>query len=400
MRKSTVISLAMAAMCLPMALHAADWPQFRGPNANGLAPEKGINKAWNMKPPIVQWTTPMTDNGYAGASVARGKVFIINHEGGSDIVRAISIDSGKDVWSYKYADTEKENFGFSRSTPTYDAGKLYTLSMMGKLNCLDAETGKLIWTSDLIKDFNGKRPQWETAYSPVIDGQKLIVMPGGPDAAVVTLDKLTGKAIWKSGSNVPSYATPVVATIQGKKQYVIFDTVGLMGLDAETGKQLWSFPWKTGADCNAATPLVIGDSVFITSGYNHGCAMVDIGPDGAKARWESKDMKAQFSSPLFYEGYIYGTGDPGFLMCMDPKDGKVVWKQEGFEKGSLTGVDGVMIVMDGKGGDAVMVKLTPESYQELGRFKPLGDQSWTFPTVASGKMIVRNKTMLACVAIK
>lgn len=401
MRKLIIAPLALAAICLPVVAHSADWVQFRGPSANGFAPDKGINKNWNQNPPKVLWTTPMTDNGFAAASVADGKVFVVDHEGSTDIVRAINLANGKDIWTYKYEDSDKNAFGYSRAMPIFNDGKLYTLSMLNKVHCLNAKTGKLVWSHDLQKEYNGTFPEWKIAYSPLLDKNKLIVMPGGPDAGVIALDKKTGKTLWKSGSNTPSYATPVLATIRGKKQYVIFDMACLQGLDVDTGAVLWSFPWKTGPGCNAAVPVVMGDSIFITTSYNHGSAVVDITPDGAKSRWENKDMQSHFSSPIFYEGYIYCTSDPGRLMCMDPKDGKVIWKQDGFEKGPLMGVDGVMIVMDGRNGDNVMVKLTPESYQELGRFKPLGgDSCWTCPVISNGKMIVRNKTTLACVAIK
>lgn len=403
MRKSLFVIAALAAVCLSIAASAAEWPQWMGPTANGFAPDLGINKNWNQTPPKTLWKSPMSCASYGGMCVAGGKVFVVDRvdaENGKDVIRAIDISTGKDAWTYSYSDNERDNFGWARSTPTYDKGRVYTMCKNGVVNCLDAKTGTVVWTRDLEKEFGGRKPNWEYCYSIVIDKNKLIVLPGGEKAGIAALDKMTGKTIWQNGSNIPSYATPVLAKIMGKPQYVIFDTVGLQGIDPATGAQLWSFPWKTGAECNAATPIVMGDSIFIATGYGHGCAMVDITAEGAKSRWENKDMMAHFSSPIFYKGYIYGTGDPGNLMCMDPKDGKVLWKKEGFEKGALVGVDGVMLVMDGKGGDCVMVKLAPDSYQELGRFKPLGDQSWTMPVVSNGKLFVRNKASIACIALK
>ncbi len=403
MCKCIVVFAVLAAMCVSGTLTAADWPQFKGPSADGFAPDKGINKDWTKTPPKVLWTTPMTDDGFAGVSVAGGKVFVINHEGSKDILRAIDITTGKDVWTYSYEDTDKANWGFARSTPVIDGGNVYSLSRLGILNCLEAKTGKLIWSRDICKDFNGKRPNWDYAYSPFIDKDKLIIMPGGPEAGVVALDKKTGKTvIWTGGSNVPSYATPVLAKILGKQQYVIFDTVGLAGVDVTNGKQLWSFPWKTGSECNAAGPIVMGDSVYITSGYGHGCAMVDITAEGAKSRWENKEMQAHFGSPILYKGYIYGTGDKGLLMCLDPKDGSIKWKKEGFGsgKGSIVGVDGTIIAHTGSDGDIVMVSLTPDAYTELGRIKPLEGDCWTAPVISNGKLIVRDKKQIACIAIK
>lgn len=395
--------LALAATgCGPNAVAAGgDWPQFRGPTANGIAPDTGINKSWNTKPPKILWKVALSDDGYAGPSVADGKVFVIDHQGKNDIVRAINIANGEDEWQFPYEDTDKPNTGFARATPVIDQGRVYTLSRLGMLNCLDIKRGKPIWARDIIKEFNGRRPGWDFSYSPLVDKNKLIVLPGGPNAGVVALDKKTGKTIWQGGpSEVPGYATPVAATILGKPQYVIFTTVGLSGIDASNGKVLWSYRWKTGSDVNAATPIVMGNSVFITSGYNHGCALIDITAEGAKARWENKEMQAHFSSPIIYKGYIYGTGEPGFLMCIDPQTGAAKWKQQGFEKGGVVAVDGVLIAADGLGGDMIMVDLQPDGYKELGRFKPLGGQSWTAPIVAGGKLIVRNTKSLACIALK
>jgi hypothetical protein len=192
----------------------------------------------------------------------------------------------------------------------------------------------------------------------------------------------------------------VAATINGKAQYVIFTSQALKGVDTATGSVLWSFPWKTGAECNAATPLVMGNSIFIATGYGHGCAMVDITPEGAKSRWENKEIQAHFSSPIFSGGYIYGTGDPGVLACLDPATGKALWRKEGFEKGGIAAVDGTILALDGAGGDLVMAAIAPDAYKELGRLTPLGGQSWTAPIVANGKLIVRNKTTLACYSLK
>lgn len=395
-----LVSILSAAVCLSGTIFAADWPRFLGPSANGFAPDTRISKDWTANPPKVLWSVPLTDGGYAGVSSAAGKVFVIDHKGNQDIVRAIDIKTGKDVWTYPYDDTDKENGGFARATPTFDSGRLYTQSRPGILNCLDAKTGKPIWSRDLVKEFSGRRPGWDYAFSPFVDRDRLIVLPGGEKAGIVALDKKTGKTLWQNGGNVPSYSTPVAAKIMGRPQYVIFDSVGLQGVDVATGAQLWSFPWKTGSDCNAATPIVMGDSIYITTGYGHGCAVVDVTKDGAKLRWQNKEMQAHFSSPIFYKGYVYGNSDPGTLVCIDPKDGTVKWKKEGFGKGALVGVDGVLIALNGSGGDVVMVKLVPDSYQEIGRFKPLEGDCWTAPIVTNGRLVVRDKKKIVCVALK
>jgi len=383
---------------------AADWPHFLGPNSNGTSPETGINKAWNDKKPAQLWTVKMSDNGFAGPSVADGKVFIIDHIGDNDVIRAIDLITGKQVWETPYAEPGPPDQGnFARSTPTYDNGKLYTLSRLGLLNCYNAKDGKNLWSRNIATDFKGQKPKWHYSMSPIVDGNNLIVIPGGANACVAALNKESGATIWQGGgSDAPGYATPAIATIAGKKQYLVMTIAGLIGVDPADGKLLWSFPWKTRMDVNAAMPVMVGeDTIFITSGYGHGCTVAKIADGKAEKVWENKEIQSHFSTPVFFDGNIYGTTDPGDLVCLDPKTGKALWRQPGFEKGGIIVVDGTIIAMNGKDGDAIMVELKPDAYKELGRFKPIGGQSWTAPIIADGKLIIRNKaTTLGCFDLK
>ncbi|MHB9132474.1 MAG: PQQ-binding-like beta-propeller repeat protein [Armatimonadota bacterium] len=409
MNRWFVVIMVVAAVCVialscaPKNVQAAgtDWPQFRGPNADGFSADKGINKSWKQTPPAELWRIPLTDKGYAGPSVADGKVFIIDHQGSQDIIRALNLTDGQEVWRFLYDDSASANYGFARSTPVFDNGKLYTMSRLGLLHCLEAKSGKKIWAKNILTEFGGKSPTWQLAFSPLIDGKKLIVCPGGSNANVVALDKETGNVFWKGGgSDAPGYATPVIATIEGKKQYVVSTATTITGVDANSGALLWSYPWKNACNVNAAAPIVIGDNVFITSGYGRGCALFKITGGAANQVWENKEMQAHFSSPIYFNGYIFGTGDPGIMMCLDPKTGKTLWKQAGFEKGGIVAVDGTIIALAGNTGDLVMMNLTTEGYQELGRIKPLGGQSWTAPIAANGTLLVRNQNALLCLKLK
>lgn len=402
MRRTMLFALVLA-ICLPVAVCAADWAQFRGPNADGISPEKGIGKDWKQKPPKMLWKVAMSDDGYAGPSVAGGKVFIIDHTNGQDVVRAIDLGTGKAVWKYAYSDTDAPNYGYSRATPTVSAGRVYAHGRMGLLNCLDAKTGRKLWSRDLFTEFNGKKPTWLYAGSPVIDGNKVIMCPGGSNASMVALDKATGKTIWQGGgSDIPGYATPVIATIGGVRQYVVFTGVSVISVDAATGKLLWSLPWKTAYDINGSTAIVLGTDLFMTSGYGHGCELLDLQSGRPMVKWGNKGMQCRFSSPVVLDGMIYGISEPGDLVCMDAAKGDVKWRQGGFGFGGLIAIDGVLMALadGGNSGDLVMVRPSPESYQEMGRFKPLGDQSWTAPVISDGLLIVRNKYALACFSLK
>ncbi|MGC9320248.1 MAG: PQQ-binding-like beta-propeller repeat protein [Armatimonadota bacterium] len=395
MRLLRLVALVVCAITVSSAL-AADWPYWRGPNRDGIAPDTGINKDWNQRPPEMLWQLPMHDGGFAGPSAAGGRVFIIDHQGDQDIVRAIDLSSGEVLWQTSYQDLAKADYGYSRSTPVYDEGRLYTISYLGKVHCINAEDGQIIWSLDMQQDLSGRRPRWGYAMSARIDGEKLILVPGAESGCVAAVNKNTGETIWQGGSDdIPGYSTPVKATIQGIDQYVVFTGKSLTGVRAEDGQLLWRVPWETEWDVNAATPIVSGDNVFITSNYGRGCAVIAVEADGARILGESKGIAAHFNTPAYYQDYLFGPSNPN-LVCLDPRNLQVMWQQPGFERGGVVAVDGVIIAMAGKTGHIAMVEATPEGYNELGRIQPLGGQSWSPPIIADGKLIIRNTEALAC----
>lgn len=378
----------------------ADWPRFHGPTANGIAPDTGINKNWNSRPPKELWKVRLGDDGYAGPCVAGGLVYIIDHRGQDDVVRALDFKTGKDVWEYPYSEPGGANYGFAHSTPCYDNGRLFTVSCSGQVHALSAPAGKLIWSKNLQKDFGGGAPSWRYAASPVVDGDRLVVLPGGSNSVAV-LNKTNGEKIWAGGGSFNAgYATPTIATIGGTKQYIVFTGKALTGVSAKDGKLLWQVPWETQHGVNAAMPIVEDTYVFATSNYSFGGGVYQITGGGAQKVWFSKVMHSHFSSPVYYNGYIFGTTDPGDLVCLAPSNGGEVWRQSGFEKGGIVIVDDTIIALNGGNGDLIMAQASADGYKELGRTKPpLGGQSWTAPIVAHGKLLVRNKAALVCLEL-
>lgn len=397
--RATRLLAIIACLTITAGVFAADWPCWRGPNKDGIAPDTGINKDWNNNPPQKLWEVPMHDGGYAGPSVADGKVFIIDHEGAQDVVRALNADTGEVIWEFRYDDLEKANYGFSRSTPVYDEGRLYTISFKGNVGCFDAETGEIIWGKNMPGKYGGRVPTWGYAMSALVDGDRVILVPGAPNGTVVALNRMTGDLIWQGGGgDIPGYSTPVKATINEIPQYVVFAGKAVIGVDAESGELLWRVPWETSYDVNAGTPTILDNSVFITSDYGRGCAIIDVQPDGPEIAWETTAMCAHFNTPVFLNGYLFGTADRSNknLVCVDPRSGEAMWSEPGFERGGVVGVDGVVLALSGNQGFLAMVEATPDGYTELGRFTPLGGQSWSPPVIANGKLYVRNKEALAC----
>jgi outer membrane protein assembly factor BamB len=394
-RARLLLVLATIAVLATAAL-AEDWPGYRGPAGNGIAPDEGINKDWAQKPPKLLWKVPMGDDGYAGPCVADGKLFIVDHSGSDDVVRALDLKNGKQVWEYRYADTQDANYGYVRSTPAYFDGMLYTVGRWGEVLCLKADTGDVVWQKSLIQDFGGRVPGWNYSMSPLVDEDRVVLVPGSERGTVVSLNRLTGETLWQGGgTDGPGYASPVLATILEVPQYVVMCSAGANGVDRETGKLLWQIPWRTEYDVNASNPIIEGNFVVVSSGYGKGIGLFEITPDGPTSWWENKDLVPKFSSPIYCNGYVFGTSESGELVCMSPQNGGVAWKRGGFEWGGLAAVDGTIIVQNGNGGDVVMVAADPAGYQELGRIRPLpGDQCWAAPIIADGKLIVRNKGAL------
>lgn len=399
MMKTLSFSTIMMAVAILTGTNADDWASFRGPNANGISPEKGINKNWKKRPPKILWSMPMSDNGHAIPAIYDGKAYLLDHEGDEDIVKCLDLRTGKELWRHAYKDATKQKWGFTRVGLVCDKGKLFTLSRMGKLFCFDAATGKIVWGLDYVNDFGGKTPMWGFSGTPVVDGNHLIISPLAPKCKVAALDLNTGKVIWKCDGDVnPGHSTPVVGKLNGVKQFVFATKYGLAGI-AEGGEVLWTAPFKTKHGNNIATPILLdGNHVFITANYKHGCGVFKVTGDKAEKVWENDLLRAHFNAPVLVDGLIYGIGDPGALLCLDPKTGAERWSKRGFGKGGLIVVDGVIIAVDGSTGEVVMVKLDPDKYVEMGRVTPLEKDkiSWTPPILADKKLIVRNRTGVAC----
>ena len=395
------LHLALAlAVSFSSILHAADWPRFLGPEGTGICREPGLNLDWSQKSPAKLWSIPFSsEEGYSGPIVVKGVVYILDNKGADGLVRALDLKSGREIWSFTYPNPGKKNYGFAKSSPAFDNGKIYAIGQRGEVFCLDAKNGQKIWATSLL-DLGGEAPKWDYSCSPLIDGDRLILCPGG-QTSVVALNKTTGSVIWKGGANSKAgYSTPAAATLGGKAQYLVFSGTDLSGVNPADGKILWSLPWKTGYDINAIVPLVFEQNIFISSAYGHGSALLEISGDKVTPKWENKEILARFSTPILVDGFAYSTGDQNALVCLDVKTGQLRWKGPNLENGGLTAVPGAIIGLDGKNSDIVLFKTSPERYEELGRIKGLGGRSWTAPVIADGKLLIRNLKELACFDLK
>jgi outer membrane protein assembly factor BamB len=380
------------------------FPGYRGEQRDGVAHGPALAREW--KGPLTPlWRQPC-GAGYSSFAVAGNGAVTIEQRGDQEAVVCYDVASGKERWVWEYPADFQEPMGGPgpRATPTIADGKVYSFGATGKLLCLEGTTGKVVWEVDVLKDNNNLA--WAMAGSPLVFDDVVVVNPGAqtPEAkgrALVAFERATGKEVWHTGDNQAAYCSPMLATLGGKRQILLFDAEGLSGYDDKGGGELWRKEWITPPQkINVAQPLVFdGDRVFITSGYSIGCAMLKVtqtdGKWDVKELWKNKAMRCKFSSPVAYQGHLYGLDD-GVLTCLEQETGKKKWREGHYGHGQVL-LSGDLLVILGEHGELALVQATPEGFREKGNFPALeGDRTWNPHAIAGGKAFVRNHVEMAC----
>jgi outer membrane protein assembly factor BamB len=379
-------------MGVAMAASGADWPQFRGPNRDGISRETG----WFKEGVAVRavWSNEV-GAGYSGVAVKGGRLYTMGHAQGKDAVRCLDAATGKPLWSYEYP-CGGGSYPGPRCTPTVEGGKVFTLSREGLLLCLEAEKGAVVWQSDLAKEIGVEGPKWGLASSPLIVDDLVLVNVGTRGLAA---DKATGAVRWNSGGSGASYASPVLFKQSGVPAVLIFNARSLAAAELATGKELWTHAWRTDWDVNAPDPIVTGDQVLITTGYGRGAALLSVAGDKPKVIWENQDLSSQFSSLVLVDGCLYGISGNvggGEARCLDPATGAIKWSGANTGFGSLMVADGKLIILNEK-GSLIVASAAPDAYKELWNQKVLNGVCWTVPSLCNGLIYCRNdKGRLVC----
>lgn len=392
------LTIALSLGLLASVTLAADWPQFRGPNRDGISRETGLLKSWPAGGPKVLWKTEAGE-GFSHVTISNGRLFTMYGEGSNEVAVALDAATGKPVWKTGLGPKFISDQGNGpRSTPTVDGGMVYTLTAGGRLAALNAADGKKVWEHDLRAKFGAEPPQWGISTSPLVEGNLLLVDVGGSGGrSLVAFDKKTGKTVWTSQNEQAGYSAPIAITVGGVRQIIFFTGRAVLSVSPKDGKLLWRVPWRTDWDVNAATPIFVApDKLYISSGYSTGAALFKIkaanGKASAEEVWQNRRMKNQFSSSVLHNGHIYGF-DNSVLKAINAATGEEVWKESGFGHGSLILADGHLIVLSER-GKLLLVEATPAGYREKGNAQVLSGKCWTAPTLANGRLYLRNEEQL------
>ena len=380
---------------------AADWPQWRGPERNGISSETGLLTSWPSGGPKVVWKASGLGVGYSSFAIVNGKMYTQGQRGKQEFVLALDVNTGNKLWeTVTSRNFENDRGSGPRGTPTFDNGKLYAMTGEGTVICIDAATGKILWQVDSVQKFGGSVPQWGYSESPLIDGDRVIIMPGGRGASVVSLDKKTGEVQWKSGNDHAGYSSAIVADVNGAKQVIVLSGQSASGLQESTGELLWRYGKVANNVANIATPIYQDGAVFLSSAYDTGCALLKLNPKGMQEVYFNRDMMNHYSSSVLVDGTLYGYSN-AFLSAMDFKTGKLLWKNRSVGKGSVLYADKHLYAL-GEDGGVGLIEASPTAYKEVSRFEYRKGSlpSWSPLVISDGRMYLRDQDNLTAYDIK
>jgi len=398
-------------------IKVGDWPQFEGPNRDGIAQGIKVRTDWDREPPKQLWRHPV-GAAWSSFAIVGNSAFTQEQRGDNEAVVCYDAQTGKQIWAHLDPVRHESVLGGvgPRATPTVADSRVYTFGGTGLLNCLDPHTGGVIWSADTLADASTDDAkidvvQFGMSGSPLVYDNLVVVNPGGKrksmtgteatGKAVIAYDRKTGKPVWKAGDYLAGYASPVLVTLDGVRQVLIYDAVGAGGYDATTGKELWRSPqWMNDTYNHIPQPIVLPDgSIFLSSGYGTGCILFDVKKSDSgwttTTRWTAPNkFKLKFNTGVMRDGCVYGL-DEGILSCLDLKTGKDRWKKGRYKYGQVLLLDNALFVIS-EDGDAILVEISPGSARELCRFHAIDGKTWNHPVISHGRLYVRNAEEAAC----
>ena len=409
--KSRSLSLALILCACVINVSAADWPQWRGPARSGVSKETGLLKKWPSGGPKLLWMVEDLGDGYSTPVVVGSRIFFLSNTGmDNEFVQARSTVDGKIIWTTRVGNVGNPNqnppYPKARSTPTIDGNFLYAFGSDGDIACLELKTGKIRWTKNVRKEFAGQPGEWAYAESPLVDGDLVVVTPGGPEATMVALNKKTGALVWKSAipnGEPAGYASAIVVQAAGRKQYVQLLSKGMVGVDAKTGQFLWRYADVAKGPAQYFTPVARGEQVYGGAlGIGGGMVHLKANANGVAAEqvYFKRGLPNGIGGAVVIGDYLYGTEVTQKLVAVEFTTGKVMWEQANFGWGSVAAADGLLFVHM-ISGEIALVEATPAGFRDKGRFTPpnqpkkkqvgqFPEGAFAYPVIANGRLYIRD----------
>lgn len=386
-----------------------NWPQWRGPNRDDISTETGLLKKWGPDQPKLLWKAQGLGSGFSSVSIADGKIFTMGDTEDGSYLIALSEADGQPLWRTRVGESgEYGGYPGPRCTPSFDEGSVYTLSQHGDLVCVDAATGETKWSHQLAEELNGAKPGWGYSESPLVEGDLVIVTPGGPEGTLIAFNKKSGEPAWRSTDwkDNAHYSSAIAVDHRGKRQVIQLTDASVAGVDVTDGSLLWRADRK-GATAVIPTPLFKDGLVFVTSSYGIGCNLFEVTADGgkfdAKQVYANTEMVNHHGGVILIGDHVYGHSDNGGLMCMELKTGEVKWRDRSVGKGAVTFADGHLYLRSEETGNVALVEANPQAYKEHGELEQ-PDRSnaaaWPHPVIAAGRLYLRDQDILLCYDVK
>lgn len=404
---------AIAALLLPNPIAAADWPQFLGPNRNGSTTESLPATNWPKDGPPILWQRKVGE-GFCGPVERGGKLILFHRLGDQEMVECLDAASGKELWKAAYPTAYRDDFGFDngpRATPAIAGDSVFTFGADGLLACWNLGNGTRTWSVDTKARFQAGKGFFGPACSPLVESNAVVLNVGGRDGAgIVAFDTITGKERWRATADEASYASPVAATFDGKRRALVITREAFAALDPVDGRVVFRLDWRPpmNASVSAATPLAIGDLIFISASYGTGATLFRYRETGPEKLWSNDDaLSSHYATPVHHDGFLYGfhgRADPGLqaesaFRCVELKTGKVRWSEESLKAGTVTLVNDQLLILTDK-GELLRAPATPAGFQESGRAQILPLLARAHPVVAEGRFFARSKDKLVCVDLR
>ena len=400
-------------LILPLEIWAGDWPQFLGPRRNGVYEGTDVSEEWTAKGPSVIWQKAV-GHGFSGPAVASGKLILCQRTGDQEIVDCLDARTGAAIWHFSSPTSYQDEFGFDdgpRATPGIDGEHIYTFGAQGMLNCLELASGKKLWSVDVQKDFNAPNGFFGLACSPLVEGNAVLLnIGGGQGAGIVAFDKSNGKLLWKASNDEASYSSPVAVTLEGRRYALFLTRNGLVATDPVTGSIQFEYGWhsRNRMSVNAATPLLLGDTIFLSACYGTGAVLLRCHNNQLEKTWSGDDLLSNhYATSVELNGFLYGIhgrADPGYsprpkLRCVSLATRKLCWEADSIGAATIIRAGSRLLILTDK-GELALVAASPDSFQLKARAQVLSSTVRAFPALANGLYYARSQDQLVCLDLR